>query len=181
MRAYAHHPNSFSGGSTTQEFSSFAATSNGGAGARRRLPRSGLSSLADEFGEDPVAMMSRATATATAHSGEGDLDSQVDKDKDDDGHRSKVVAEFLGQMRRGLERGDRSDYDDGMTRTSVSGSELDEEKKRQTMGTVGTTDVESARDRDGHDWNESIAEVERPVGSTSKESAAPLDRGGSPA
>ncbi|KAI0708680.1 hypothetical protein C8Q76DRAFT_600251, partial [Earliella scabrosa] len=53
-------------GSSTNQL--FAATSNGGAGGRRRIPRSGLSSLADEFGEDPVAMMSRATATATAHS-----------------------------------------------------------------------------------------------------------------
>ncbi|KAI0788238.1 hypothetical protein C8Q74DRAFT_1366994 [Fomes fomentarius] len=182
IRAYGNNPNALTvGDATTQELSSFAATSNAGAEPRFRHPGSGLSSLADEFGEDPVAMMSRAVdSAATAHSTASD-----EGEEESGGRRRKVVAEFLGQMRRGLEREDRSYYEgeDGMTqtRTSVSGfqSEFSEEKKRQTMGTVGTTDDVEAGDHGGHDPG-SIGSVEEIVETSggSEEAVAVVPRGG---
>ncbi len=144
-----------------------------------------MSSFADEFGEDPVAMMSRAVdAAATAHSTASD-----GGEEESGGRRRKVVAEFLGQMRRGLEREDsvRSYYEDGMTQTgtSVSGlqSESGEEKKRQTMGTVGTTNDVEAGDHGGHDLQvgsiESVEEIVEASGG-SKEAVVVVPRGGTP-
>ncbi|PIL30789.1 hypothetical protein GSI_06957 [Ganoderma sinense ZZ0214-1] len=122
IRAYNKNKNPLGGGShtTSHNFSSFNAASRNAAGAR--------SSLADEFGEDPYDMVFRVSqSSATATTIPSPESEEGEGPKHDGG--GGVVAEFLEQMRRGMERADY--YGDGIS--SMGESRFDEEKHQTTV------------------------------------------------
>ncbi|KAI0739118.1 hypothetical protein C8Q80DRAFT_1275287 [Daedaleopsis nitida] len=111
------------GSSSHGEVSSFAAT------AQNAAQRQGFS-LADEFGDDPLAVVFRAIdSTATGQS----LPDSEPEDRRRDG--GAVVADLLEQMRRAF---DRSDYDSDWVST-IGESRRSEEKKGETSVTHSET------------------------------------------